>query len=175
MGVANPPGENCNYNGLYFKQSELEDIVQQRSLNNVPVKAEHSGADVGTVRSAFLDADGALRCVIEVPETSFQGTLVANLVRDGVAMDLSMGYSVDVQHSQDANRPRKLTAGAKKTLEVSLVRKGARNGCHIVGFENRAGSVVWKNRTPRAVNNGTFRRDFEDFFKPCIFKPGIKK
>ena len=170
MGVCNPPGESTTYNGLYFKQSELHDMVQQRCLNGIPVKAEHCGADVGKVCSTFLDTDGALRCIIDVPENSFQGTLVANLVRDGVAMDLSMGYSVDVQHSRDAASRRRLTAGAKKTMEISLVRKGARKGCHIVGFEDRGGKVVWKHnqlpqRAPQAQRQRTFARDFASFFK----------
>jgi len=60
-------------------------------------------------------------------------------VRDGIAADLSLGYTVDVQHSDN-----RLRAGEKNLLEISLVRKGARSGCHISAYEVQGGSVVFK-------------------------------
>jgi len=170
LGVCNPAGEASSYNGLYFKQNELEDMVAQRALINVPVKAEHSGADVGRVCSAFLNHTGAMSCLIEVPETTFRGTLVANLVRDKVALDLSMGYSVDVQHSKESCQDKKrLTAGKKRTLEISLVRKGAREGCHIMAYEDNNGKCLWREPKVPKINVSTqkvasYSKDFERFF-----------
>ena len=65
------------------------------------------------------------------------GASAAGLVRSGVAADRSLGYAVDVRQSA----PDQLRAGHKRVLEVSLVRKGAREGCHIVGYDGDDGFV----------------------------------
>ena len=70
LGTCNPRGEGATYNGLYLRQAELEDVVATRAMVDVPVKTEHSGANVGRVVSAFLDGGGALQCVMEVDEAS---------------------------------------------------------------------------------------------------------
>jgi hypothetical protein len=106
-------------------------MVTTKALQGIPVKAEHTGSAIGSVVSAFLDGSGALQCVLEIDD-SVQGAIAGGLVRDGIAADLSMGYAVDVQHSQSADR---LVAGTKNTLEVSLVRRGAREGCHTHAYQ----------------------------------------
>lgn len=171
LGVCNPKGENSTYNGLYFKQSELEDLVVRRELCGIPVKAEHSGADVGSIVSAYVDSDDQLNCVINIPEQNFQQCLVANLVRDRVALDLSMGYTVEVQHAKeklafDGSSRAKLHARTKKTMEVSLVRKGARKGCHILAYEDSNGNVTWPKIPTNIVKNKTPpKQDWNNFFK----------
>lgn len=171
LGVCNPKGENSTYNGLYFKQSELEDLVTKRELCGIPVKAEHSGSDVGSIVSAYVDADERLNCVIQIPEKTFQQCLVANLVRDRVALDLSMGYTVEVQHASDPSgyKQSKLHARTKKTLEVSLVRKGARHGCHIFAYEDKDGNIMWpkikKIETQRHNNQRNNSKDWDNFVK----------
>jgi hypothetical protein len=50
-----------------------------------------------------------------------------------------MGYAVDVRHSEANDR---LVAGKKNTLEVSLVRRGAREGCHIHAYQDKHGLVT---------------------------------
>lgn len=165
LGVCNPPGETHSYNGLYFKQTELEGMVQERALLGMPVKAEHTGANVGSVRSAFINNDGALSCVIDIPEKCLQSTILANLVRDKVALDLSMGYSVDVQHSS-SDEPlsqKRLLAGKKRTLEISVVRKGARDGCHILAYEDANGICKWR---PRASKHS------KPSMPQCVEQPG---
>lgn len=132
MGTANPAGERSTYNGLYFRQDELAAMVAGNELHGVHVKAEHTGSTIGRVVSAFLSTDGALQCVLQLDD-SVEGAIAGGLVRDGIAADLSMGYAVDVQHSETSTG-RRLVAGKKKTLEVSLVRKGARKGCHISAY-----------------------------------------
>lgn len=139
MGTCNPRGEGDAYNGLYLKQDELEAVVRNGEMIDVPVKTEHSGADIGRVISTFIDSRGALQCVMEVDERSVAGSLAGGFVRDHIAADLSLGYVVDVQNSGDD----RLRAGAKKVLEVSLVRKGARDGCHITAYQDPGQSVVY--------------------------------
>jgi hypothetical protein len=70
-----------------------------------------------------MDGDGRLHCVMHIDECSVEGAIAAGLVRDGIAKDLSLGYSVDVAHS--AGDEGCLQAQKKQILEVSLVRKGA--------------------------------------------------
>ena len=57
---------------------------------------------------------------------------------DGLALDLSLGYTVDIQNTDNS-----LQAVQKKIVEVSLVRKGARRGCHITAYQEEGRSVVF--------------------------------
>lgn len=164
LGTANPSGEAATYNGLYFRQDELASMVGSRALRGVPVKAEHTGRAIGAVVSAFLDASGALQCVLELDD-SVEGAIAGGLVRDGIAADLSMGYAVDVRHSGatgsgtngrlEANKPdpSRLVAGTKRTLEVSLVRRGAREGCHIHAYQDKDGTVTGARRHARQTDD----------------------
>jgi hypothetical protein len=132
MGVCNPAGERAGYNGLYFTDSELRDLAGKGRLLQVPVKAEHRGQQLGSVVSSFVDAAGRLNCVMRIEDDTVEGAIAAGLVKDGIARELSLGYSVDVAHSQ---LEQKLRAGAKHVLEVSLVRKGAREACFVTAYE----------------------------------------
>jgi len=138
VGTCNPAGEGATYNGLYYKQDELQSMVASGQLKGIPVKTEHTGNEVGRVVSSFIDASGALQCVMEVDESTVEGSIAGGFVRDGIAADLSLGYTVDVQHSDD-----RLQAGHKHLLEISLVRRGARRGCHITAFEGPVGGVIF--------------------------------
>lgn len=117
--------------------------VASRELHGIPVKTEHAGAPVGKIVSTLVGAKGELRCVLEIDENSLPGSLAGGFVRDGVAGELSLGYSVDVRHAAGGER---LRAGDKRVLEVSLVRKGARNGCHITAWEDPGRNVVYTGR-----------------------------
>ena len=139
MGVCNPAGEADTYNGLYMTAAELSEIVRDSKMHNLPVKTEHGGSDVGHVVTSFLDADGNLNCVMELGKTSLPACLAQGFVRDGLALDLSLGYTVDIQ-----NTDSKLQAKEKKLVEVSLVRKGARRGCHITAFQEDGKHVVFR-------------------------------
>ena len=141
LGTCNPTGENACYNGLYYTADELAAMVRSNALRGIPVKTKHAGDDIGRVVSGFLDASGALQCVMELDEHTVEGAIAGGFVRDGVAADLSLGYSVDVQHTDD-----RLKAGAKKMLEISIVRKGARRGCHIHAYQQDNSPVVFKQR-----------------------------
>jgi len=146
LGTCNPPGEMQNYNGLYFKSSELDDIVTKKTLRGIPIKTEHQGSVVGKIESAFFGDDKKLQCLFTLDD-SFYGSMAKGFVTDGIALDLSMGYAVDVCNSEN-----KLKAGLKKTIEVSLVRKGARDGCHILGYDVGNGFTSQKSKI-KGVNS----------------------
>ena len=141
MGVCNPTGEDDTYNGLYMTATELSAIVRDNKMRNLPVKTEHAGSEVGHVVTSFLDAGGNLNCVMQLSTSSVAASLAQGFVRDGLALDLSLGYTVDIQ-----NTDSKLQAKEKKIVEVSLVRKGARRGCHITAYQEEGQQVVFRNK-----------------------------
>ena len=106
LGTCNPPGEADGYNGLYLTDAELRAAVKEQTLLGVPVKTEHAGAEVGRIVSVFLGPKSELQAVLEVDENSLTGCLAGGFVRDGVAADLSLGYTVDVRHSSGSSRIR---------------------------------------------------------------------
>lgn len=140
MGICNPTGEDDTYNGLYLTRNELKNVVSSQSMMNLPVKTEHAGSTVGKVVSSFLDDQGRLQCVMQIETESLSADLVRGFIRKGIAADLSLGYTVDIK-----NHDNKLRAAEKTILEVSLVRKGARNGCHIIAYEDDSKNVVFKD------------------------------
>eukprot|EP00960_Hanusia_phi_P071423 767551-Hanusia_phi.AAC.4 len=129
-GVANPQGEHGNYNGLYLRDVEINDMVKNRSLIGKPVKIEHKGVDVGKIVSAFKDEQGQLVCVLEIEDNEIEGAVARRWVQDGTIKDLSLGYLVNVDKKDD-----RLKAVGKEVMEVSLVKKGARERCHILRDE----------------------------------------
>lgn len=139
MGVCNPTGEADTYNGLYMTATELSEIVRDNKMRNLPVKTEHAGSEVGHVVTSFLDASGNLNCVMQLGASSIAAALAQGFVRDGLALDLSLGYTVDIQNTES-----KLHAKEKKIVEVSLVRKGARRGCHITAYQEEGQQVVFR-------------------------------
>ena len=141
VGCCNPKGERASYNGLWYTQNELSDMVSEGRLTGIPVKTEHTGSNVGTVISSFLDSSGALQCIMDIDETSVEGALTSGFVRDGIAADLSLGYTVDVMHTDN-----RLKAGEKRLLEISIVRKGAREGCHIQAYQDPGQQVVYLSK-----------------------------
>ena len=140
MGICNPTGEDDTYNGLYLTRNELKNVVSSQSMLNLPVKTEHAGSTVGKVVSSFLDDQGRLQCVMQIETESLSADLVRGFIRKGIAADLSLGYTVDIR-----NHENKLKAAEKKILEVSLVRKGARTGCHIIAYEDDRKNVIFKD------------------------------
>ena len=140
VGVCNPTGEDDTYNGLYMTATELSEIVRDNKMRNLPVKTEHAGSPVGHVITSFLDASGNLNCVMQLSTSSVPASLAQGFVRDGLALDLSLGYTVDIQ-----NTDSKLRAKEKKIIEVSLVRKGARRGCHITAYQEDGKQLVFRN------------------------------
>ena len=139
-GDCNPRGAREEYNGLNLTAQELQGLVS--SIRGTPVKAEHTGQPLGRVVSGYVSDAGALNCVIRIDD-SLQGEIAKGLVRDGIASDFSLGYSVQVRHSAD-----RLVAGEKSLLEISIVRRGARGGCHILAFAEDGHDSVYLRRDP---------------------------
>ena len=129
-GTANPPGESDGYNGLFLTEADIRSVVQDQSLNGLPVKIEHKGIQVGKVVTAWNN-NGKLDLLIDVDEQVLEGDVVSRFVRNKVCNDLSLGYTVGLQYSETA----KTYTPSKKTFnEVSIVRSGAREKCHIHGY-----------------------------------------
>jgi uncharacterized protein involved in tellurium resistance len=110
-------------------------------MRGLPVKTEHAGSEVGEVVTSFLDAHGNLHCVLEINKNTLAASLAQGFVRDGLALDLSLGYTVDIQNTHQNT----LQALDKKIVEVSIVRKGARQGCHITGYQENGSNLVLKS------------------------------
>lgn len=142
-GVANPVGEDSGYNGLYYTKPELESLAHNLFENTdvvIPVKAEHTGQPIGHVVSGFIGDNGCLNCVLKIDDSSVDGAIAAGLVRNGIASELSLGYAVDVHHSDD-----KYEAKKKTLLEISLVRKGARQHCYVYSYDDGSGTISCKS------------------------------
>lgn len=138
VGICNPAGENEDYNGLYLTQTELQTAAE--SMTGIPVKAEHAGAPIGSVVSAWIDDGQNLNCLVRLNDDSLPACIAQGMVRDKIAADFSLGYTVSVKHS-DTTEGR-WQAVRKQIIEVSLVRRGARKGCHIHAYAEKDGCDV---------------------------------
>ena len=157
MGICNPSGEDLNYNGLYLTQPELNELACSQQLLNLPVKTEHCGENIGHIVSAYINPDNQLQCVMELNNNKNTGAVVGGFIRDGLALELSLGYVVDVTHSEE-----KLRAGSKRVLEVSVVKRGARDGCYIMAYEDKGG-VFCKNHKTEKLIQPTTSSEWEEF------------
>lgn len=129
-GCANPKGEDDTYNGLFLTGTDISQAVEGNSLIGLPVKIEHTGVAVGKVVVAW-DNDGKLDLLIDVNEKILEGGVVSRFVQNNICQDLSLGYGVDLQYSEH----KKTYVPAKKVFnEVSIVKRGAREHCHIMGY-----------------------------------------
>ena len=158
MGVCNPPGERDGYNGLYFTDAELRQLSADGRLLHVPVKAEHRGQELGRVVSSFIDPAGRLNCVMRIADDTVEGAIAAGLVKDGIARELSLGYSVDVAHSDN-----KLRASAKNVLEISLVRKGARDACFVTAYEEEGQGTRFRKQAAHVAQQPLEQDPWEAF------------
>lgn len=134
-GTANPEGMGPDYNGVYLTSVDVRHMVDQINETRaegkaIPVHIEHKGIQVGNVVSAW-EHNNTLQCVLELNETVLEGAIGGEFVRSGICKDLSLGYTVDMQHSKTSNG--KIRVNNKRLKEISIVRKGARKNCHIHG------------------------------------------
>lgn len=89
------------------------------------------GCDIGRVVSSWK-FNGKMELVLDVDEKMLQGAFAREFIENGMCKDLSLGYNVQMSK----NASGKLVAGNKKVIEVSIVKKGARENCHIRGWDN---------------------------------------
>ena len=130
-GTVNPVGENETHQGVYLTKNDIDHIVSTKQMYEKPVLLEHKGEPIGKVVSAWKTQD-RLDCVFEIND-SVSGLFAQYFVQHGKTPELSLGYSVEVEHSADGG----IKAGAKKVMEVSIVKKGARENCLIRGISER--------------------------------------
>jgi hypothetical protein len=126
-GTVNPDGEDNSHTGVLLRQKDIDDISTYGSLVGKPVKLEHKGADVGRVVSAWKHGN-RLDCVLQI-DNNVEGLFAQNFIKDGRCKELSLGYIIDMKHSDGQIR-----GGSKSVIEVSIVKKGARHECDIRGF-----------------------------------------
>ena len=129
-GTVNPKGEGPGYNGLFLTEDDISDAVQDNMMDGLPVKIEHKGIAVGSVVTSWINK-GQMDLLINVDERIFEGNIVSRFVQDNIVKDLSLGYSVGLHFSENSQT---YVASKKTYNEVSIVRTGARNGCHINGY-----------------------------------------
>lgn len=70
----------------------------------------------------------------------------------------SLGYSVDVAHSDN-----KLRAGAKNVLEISLVRKGARDACFVTAYEEEGQGTRFRKQAAHVAQQPLEQDPWEAF------------
>lgn len=126
-GTVNPVGENNGHKGIYLREQDIDDIVNSKQMYNKPILLEHKGDAVGRVISAWKN-NNRLDCVFEI-NNSVCGLFAQHFVENKQATELSLGYSVEISNSDN-----EIKGGTKKVVEVSIVRKGARENCLIRGF-----------------------------------------
>jgi len=136
-GTANPAGEHESYNGLYLTKQDIDELVSADSLVGIPVKVEHKGIDIGLVVSSWKNGD-KLDILVSLDRKSLEGDITSKFVEGGICQDFSLGYTVELTHS---DKTGKLAPSRKIIKEVSVVRRGARPDCHIHAY-----TVVDKRR-----------------------------
>jgi hypothetical protein len=130
-GTANPAGEhNESYNGLYLTKHDIDNMVASHSLVGLPVKVEHKGIDIGQVVSSWKNGD-KLDILVSLDRKSLEGDITSKFVEGGICQDFSLGYTVELAHSEKTG---KLAPSRKIIKEVSVVRRGARPDCHIHAY-----------------------------------------
>eukprot|EP00961_Rhodomonas_salina_P143104 1925902-Rhodomonas_salina.2 len=129
-GTCNPIGEANDYNGVFLRKNDIERIVGGSDLVGKPVLLEHGGDAVGRVVSAW-EHRGALDVVVELVADSFEGSLASTFVASKCVNDFSLGYKVEMTRSGACSG---VSVGRKTIVELSLVKKGAREKCHIKNF-----------------------------------------
>ena len=128
-GTVNPDGEDNSHTGVLLRHTDIEDLASTNALVGKPVKIEHGGGDVGRVISAWKHGN-RLDCVLQIDANTAESLFARSFIKMGTTRELSLGYSVTMQQSANGM----IKGGRKEVLEVSLVKKGARNDCHIRGF-----------------------------------------
>lgn len=131
-GQANPEAMSSDYNGVYLNLADMHDMVRQIDSSKsagekIPVLMEHTGSPVGHVVSAWVHKD-TLQCVLELHPNTLESSIGQQFVKDGLIKELSLGYLLDVKHTEKG-----LSMNKKTLKEISIVKKGARDKCHILG------------------------------------------
>ena len=126
VGVVHPEGEQEDYDGLYYRTTELSALAKE--LVGKPLCIEHLPDGVGTIRSAWVGSKTPELYALFETNDQFNGLLAKNLIEKGVCKDLSLGHQVVVDNDRVVE---------KTAVEVSIVKKGARPNTHIYAFDSQ--------------------------------------
>ncbi len=129
-GTCNPCGESNDYDGVYLTANDIDHIVQSNALVDAPVLLEHESAPVGRVKTAWKYND-QLDVLVEIEKTEFLGHVAESFVAANILKDFSLGYKLELSRAAGGD---KVHVGAKKIVELSLVKSGARPNCQIKNF-----------------------------------------
>jgi len=132
-GQANPEAMADGYKGVYLNTQDMQDMVRQIDQckskgEKIPVKIEHTGDGIGHVVSAWIH-NNTLQCILELDHTTLESSIGQELVKSGLVQELSLGYLLDIQQTKAG-----FDTKSKFLKEISLVKKGARERCKILGI-----------------------------------------
>jgi len=122
IGCVHPPGEGMQYDGYFYRADEMNTLAA--AVKDKPVLINHDlEREVGTVREAWIGANGQLNVLFELNET-FNGYIAHGLIAENVCADLSLGHVATVDR-------KKHRVVDKTPTEISICVAGAREGTHI--------------------------------------------
>ncbi len=133
-GTCQPQGEDNSYKGLFYTNHEIDQCIASDEMVGKPVKIEHKGGDIGRVVSAWKNSNGQIDCLLDIHDSSLEGEIAQQFLQNGVCKELSLGYVVDMKQTVEHGKGAKLGAiesVRKKIVEISIVKKGARDNCFI--------------------------------------------
>lgn len=143
-GQVNPPPAQggLSYNGVYFGEKDNFE-EKAKTLKGLPLQLEHdSEVCVGNVLSGWVDkSSGAMWALAEIKTDRMTGALTAAAIDKGKFSEFSLGYKAKMDKNPFTG---KINVGNKRIHELSIVKKGARDGCRIICRE-RPTKIIYKN------------------------------
>jgi len=133
-GTCQPTGESNNYEGLFYTQKDIDECVNSDEMVGKPVKIEHKGRNIGRIVSAWKNSNGQIDCLLDIDNSSLEGNYAGKFLQAGLCKELSLGYVVDMKQTVLNGAGADYSSSTpveKKIVEVSIVKKGARDNCFI--------------------------------------------
>ncbi len=131
-GQVNPPP--VEQNSVFFG---IQDnfLDKANSLKGLPLQVEHnSKCNVGKVISGWVCPDGAMWALAEINTSEIGGAVAAAAVEKGCFKEFSLGYKAQMFRNPENGS---IEIGKKDIFELSIVKKGARDGCKIMYKEKK--------------------------------------
>jgi hypothetical protein len=122
-----PPVDDPNYKGIYFNKDD--NMTKTASLlGGTPLLVEHSTKKIGSILSAWTVENGSMFALAEINIKDPRGAMAAEYVKSGNLGEFSLGYTTRMMKCRQTGvfKPE-----SKQIHELSIVKKGARPGCHI--------------------------------------------
>jgi phage head maturation protease len=143
-GQVNPPPVSSeNYHGVFF--SDKDDLEgKAKGLKGTPLRVEHNhGVHVGKVLNGWTDAKGAMWALAEIETNHIKGAMTAAAVERGQLGEFSLGYVTQMSRASNGG----VNVNGKRIIELSIVKKGARDGCRIEAHHDEQQCGKKKART----------------------------